>query len=1535
MHRKSPQRGFKLRRTDSLCLLERLETRQLLNADMNLLVDTALENLLSGDEQALKLFDDLVHVLQPHDHEHESESIVYSEPTNWNLSPLLGEDVTLDLPGLQTVVDTLLENEAIQHTQFHQSGGCNCPGCLCSPQIVDTMAYDEYGPLNEQPLAAGSPYILYLDFDGEASVNGRSGDSWLYSYNASVPAYDLSQYGWGGQEDLSAQYIAAFVAEDYAAYNVQVVTSKPTGGSFTTIFVGGTNDWFQAGSGVIGVATFDVGNVRASNYGFAFTEEMNTYKNYSGGSLLQFSEYVANLISHEAGHTYGADHINDTSAIMNPYLAINPARTMFGSGTINGSSGTQDTQTLFGSNLGYLNSPDDAGDTTSASTPISTGSVLEGILERRDDIDVFHFTAGSTGSLDIALTTSDYHNLDAVLQVVDSDGITLLTSADDVGDSLDPSVTVATVSGQTYYVLVSSSGSDSSGSYSVSFGGISSWEPDATLSQGASDADWLQYNPFGDYSLVEAIAGGAGSRLYGLALDSGGSVSLTVDSSSDANGYIALYDSSGSLLNWSLVQSQATEQLQQTIAAHDATYVLIGAISETEDFSYSLTIDAPEQTSENVTPSVAGIVGLDGSITADDTDFIRFVAPDNVLGTGTITLTPTAGWDGRLRVYNDTGTLLSQADAGGTGSAEVITLSQVAAGSIYLVRIDAKNPEQSGNYDLDIALEVPPLEPELTVFDGSGDANDKQVEIASPTVGHPSTELIILTNTGTESLRIIEFQYGSAITVTPVTQGIGLTNIDLQPDQSAVFSVDVTPTNLGIFSETLLVSSTDPDAPFQVITLTGSAHTPEGEIALSGNGVVGTDWNLGSLQRDVASQHTLTITNDGHDTLTIGSITASSGFTVGNHNGTTVAPGQTLDVTVDVTPELRGQLDGTLTIVSDALGGDVTVDLSAQVLGGVINVSEDSQTPNDLNVNFGAVHVSDTAWETITLENVGDGPLIITDITPSDGFVLSAQFALSEPITLGVDEILAVPVGFTPYSLESSSGTLTIQTDDPEAPSTTVVLAGLPQGGLLEIAPGASVSEGVLDMGARQTDALFLTTAWTVTNQGNLPVTLTLDDGNSPEFAFFNNSTLTLAADESGTITLSFLSSAALEHDTQLQLTSDDILQSEASLTVQVDAYALIDSRTPYRFTDHTGDQVMVRLSGQGRAELRLGQTGQPDIEEIILSNTDNRSMLTISTARNDRTSLGSLQADSDLKAIRAQRVDLQDQGIDIDGTLDMLLLGNVIGGADVSFSSERGVLIKLEQITGDSQIDVDGEVKLLQAESMLDGDVSFDRARTVRINTLLGADVTAQNGSIGNLQVRNGNLTGQVTASDSITTILVGTGDLSGSVSTENELRRVVVNRGTLSGRLESDIVSQVLANTLNQADIEAHEELGRVTIRGDMIDSRIVVGHDADAPGGSESSQPEADAYLRALLVKGSFSGSTVAVGVSPDEFGSYLDGQAYNQSGRIGKVVLRQIDTEQATDEFGLIARDGWDRIQIGKTRVTDDFQLEQFLVKDLLG
>ncbi|MCG8344920.1 MAG: DUF1573 domain-containing protein, partial [Chlorobiales bacterium] len=437
----------------------------------------------------------------------------------------------------------------------------------------------------------------------------------------------------------------------------------------------------------------------------------------------------------------------------------------------------------------------------------------------------------------------------------------------------------------------------------------------------------------------------------------------------------------------------------------------------------------------------------------------------------------------------------------------------------------------------------------------------------------------------------------------------GLTNIDLQPNQSAVFSVDITPANLGSFSETLLVSSTDPDSPFQVITFTGSAHAPEGEIALSGSGVIGTDWDLGSLQRNIASQHTLTITNDGHDTLTIGSITTSSGFTVGNHNGTTVAPGQALDVTVNVTPELRGQLDGTLIIISDALGGDMTVDLSAQVLGGVISVRENSQTPNDLNVNFGAVHVSETAWETITLENVGDGPLIITDIVPSDGFVLSAQFALNEPITLGIGETLAVPVGFTPYSLESSSGTLTIQTDDPETPLTTVVLAGLPQGGLLEITPGGSVTEGVLDMGARQTDALFLTTAWTVTNQGNLPVTLTLDDGNNPEFAFFNNSTLTLAAAESVTITISFLSSAALEFSGQLHLTSDDILQSESSLTVQVDAYASIDSRTPYRFTDHTGDQVTVRLSGQGRAELRLGQTGQPDIEEIILNNTDNRSM--------------------------------------------------------------------------------------------------------------------------------------------------------------------------------------------------------------------------------------------------------------------------------------------------------------------------------------
>ncbi|MCK5272638.1 MAG: choice-of-anchor D domain-containing protein, partial [Sedimentisphaerales bacterium] len=350
----------------------------------------------------------------------------YSDPATW---PTAGFDLTAD----------------VAHDLIDSGDG----EYLSSPDVS--------GP---DAAAANGIYVLHLDFDSER-VYSRPGDFWLGSNYVDIPSYSLDTFNWAGREQESIEYITQFVSEDYAAYNVTVTSNKPTAGEYSTIYVGGTNDWFRANSGVIGVASYDIGNRDASNYGFAFTEELAIYQSYSGGSLLNFSEYLANLITHEAAHTFGSDHVSDTTAIMNPYLALSPRTTSFGS------DAEQDTQSLLGYTVGYSNGADDYGNTELTAHKINGLTSIDGILERRDDIDAFTFTAGTSGIMTVDLDTTVFGNLDSHLTVNRDSDLVCIAQNNNYAGQTDSYVSFPVTAGQQYTIEVSSYDGNSSGTYSL------------------------------------------------------------------------------------------------------------------------------------------------------------------------------------------------------------------------------------------------------------------------------------------------------------------------------------------------------------------------------------------------------------------------------------------------------------------------------------------------------------------------------------------------------------------------------------------------------------------------------------------------------------------------------------------------------------------------------------------------------------------------------------------------------------------------------------------------------------------------------------------------------------------------------------------------------------------------------------------------------------------------------------------------------------------------------------------------------------
>lgn len=148
----------------------------------------------------------------------------------------------------------------------------------------------------------------------------------------------------------------------------------------------------------------------------------------------------------------------------------------------------------------------------------------------------------------------------------------------------------------------------------------------------------------------------------------------------------------------------------------------------------------------------------------------------------------------------------------------------------------------------------------------------------------------------------------------------------------------------------------------------------------------------------------------------------------------TLAPGGSIsfDVQVDATELLADTYDATLNVIADVAGSpSESVPFTLEVIadpGAAVDTSA---------LAFENTFVNDTTAQQVVYTNTGRDVLDITDAT------LPEAFSLAEPLpsTLDPGESVAVTVLFTPTAVQDYSGTLTITSNAPNAP-TTVALSG-------------------------------------------------------------------------------------------------------------------------------------------------------------------------------------------------------------------------------------------------------------------------------------------------------------------------------------------------------------------------------------------------------------------------------------------------------------------------------------------------------------
>ncbi|MBL8913878.1 MAG: choice-of-anchor D domain-containing protein [Archangium sp.] len=282
-----------------------------------------------------------------------------------------------------------------------------------------------------------------------------------------------------------------------------------------------------------------------------------------------------------------------------------------------------------------------------------------------------------------------------------------------------------------------------------------------------------------------------------------------------------------------------------------------------------------------------------------------------------------------------------------------------------------------------------------------------------------------------------------------------------------------TPQTEGSASGTVTFAHDAPGSP-SVVNLTGTGVSPRLTTSPAGTLALG-----GRPVGQTSSPVTLVVSNTGSAPLTI------SGMVIAGPNAsefalsmppmfpTTLAVAASLNVGVTVTPSARGMRTATLAITSDAPGSPTNVTLTATGQGPQLQV-----TPTSLA--FGSVNVNTTASRTITIENVGELQLDLSQYQVTGAN--AAEFTMvGGPASLPPGFNGTLQVDFTPTASGSRVAQLSITSNTLGTNPVVIPFAGS------GVAPQASINPPTFDFGSLSVGASVMQT-FVLQNTGTAPL---------------------------------------------------------------------------------------------------------------------------------------------------------------------------------------------------------------------------------------------------------------------------------------------------------------------------------------------------------------------------------------------------------------------------------------------------------------
>jgi Abnormal spindle-like microcephaly-assoc'd, ASPM-SPD-2-Hydin len=461
-----------------------------------------------------------------------------------------------------------------------------------------------------------------------------------------------------------------------------------------------------------------------------------------------------------------------------------------------------------------------------------------------------------------------------------------------------------------------------------------------------------------------------------------------------------------------------------------------------------------------------------------------------------------------------------------------------------------------------------------------------RIDFASVAIGPGAQATLNVSNTGTGPLTISSITSSNPVVVPP-------SPVTLMPGARVSLPVGVEPFQAGQLTGALTISSDDPTQPTLTIPLSGTAV----EGAVSGPGspasaaisITPASLDFGSVAIGQSKDLVVNISNTGNAALNISSLVALSTTSDPSQFGVSgptavfnLAPGARSSATVTFKPSATGVQSATVQIGSN----DPVQPLVKVALSGIGTAAGTPNLSAPLTVDFGSAAVGQSTDATLTIRNIGTGPLIVQALSVS-----GAQFSFVSfpppPFTIAPSGQQAIVLRMRPIAAGPQVGLVTIVSNDAAKSPATVNLTGT--GGAN--APAIDVSPATLDFGAvtvGQSKDLSLA----ISNKGAAPLAISAISMTNAQFALQPSFTaVTIGAGAQQTITVRFTPAAGGNVSATLTIASNDPARPLASValagsgvTAAIPGANVLISDS---FNRADADRCLL-----GRADLALGGSG-------------------------------------------------------------------------------------------------------------------------------------------------------------------------------------------------------------------------------------------------------------------------------------------------------------------------------------------------------